>query len=742
MESDKERIERLEEAYRNLWLEHEDLKDRIKQNYQEFKLLREGYGVPAKAPKSVAPEATKQNPVSSSEPIITAPQVQKPVSLVPKKNTEWEKFIGEQLLSKIGLLVLLVGLIIGTKYAIDHNWLSVGLRIGGTYVIALVLGFFAYRFRDKYKGFSAVLASGAVSISYFITYAAFSWYHVIPFGVSFGGLLICAALAVYLAMYYNLIIIAHFGLIAAYVLPPLISTSNKHLSYYLAYMLVINAGMLVISLLKNWKSIRVPVLIWSNLIFLFWFSKDYHEKTDWIVATVYALLYFFMFHISAILPSIRRKENLPVTSFGEILPISMVSFGILRYIFYAAETSLVINMLFTVLLISYFAFLVVQGVRRNDTVLRDVNVLTILGVLVISVILDAGPGARLVFGMVIFGSLFVAHVRYKLKQFEIPVLTGFIACFVYFLALHFESKVVVDKSELFNVGLLISAMFVALCAYNYRQKEQVFETQNYLPYFTFFTLFFTFSPEIFRMFHHECVELQTKADIKASIYGVSALYNTSFYAALSLSAALLAGLTAVFLGIKKYVIKSVFSQGLTTAFVVSSFITLLCFSVLSWFGMYYFLKQDTFFTSYVLGRYLTFIGLLAVFYYLFQEEKKFKNLVVWFNLLVLWILSLELAQWSILGGFGAGYKIVLTLLWVTFSVGMIYRGLVKNSSLLRITAMIILGVSMVKLFFFDLTRLSTITKVVVFMLIGGLLLVGAYFYQRLAKSEIEEPNES
>jgi uncharacterized membrane protein len=102
-----------------------------------------------------------------------------------------------------------------------------------------------------------------------------------------------------------------------------------------------------------------------------------------------------------------------------------------------------------------------------------------------------------------------------------------------------------------------------------------------------------------------------------------------------------------------------------------------------------------------------------------------------------------LSQWSIISGFGAGYKIVLTLLWVSFSVGMIYRGLVKNSALLRITAMVILGVSMLKLFFFDLTRLSTITKVVVFMLVGALLLVGAYFYQRLAKSEqLEEEGKT
>ncbi len=258
MQSDKERIEQLEESYRKLWAEHEDLKARIKENYAEFKSLRDGYGVKPTADRTVSKVIS---PTTETPPAAAKPAEVRQTATVPKKSTDWEKFIGEQLLSKVGLLVLLIGLIIGTKYAIDHNWLSIGVRIVGTYAIAGVLGFFAFRFREKYRSFSAVLASGAVSVSYFITYAAFSWYHVIPFSLSFAGLLVCVIAAVYLAWYYNLVIIAHFGLIAAYVLPPLISASNQHLSYYLAYMLVINLGMLAISLMKNWSSIRVPVLI-------------------------------------------------------------------------------------------------------------------------------------------------------------------------------------------------------------------------------------------------------------------------------------------------------------------------------------------------------------------------------------------------------------------------------------------------------------------------------------------------
>ncbi len=188
-------------------------------------------------------------------------------------------------------------------------------------------------------------------------------------------MLVCVIAAVYLAWYYNLVVIAHFGLIAAYVLPPLISTSNQHMSNYLAYMLVINLGMLAISLLKNWKSIRIPIIVWSNLVFIVWFFTSYHEQTDWLVAAVYCLLYFLSFHLGSILPSIFRKENLPVASFGEIIPVSLASYSILRYILWAADSSLTSLLLFAVIVCIYFAYWAYEGIKRQDVVLKEIHFL-------------------------------------------------------------------------------------------------------------------------------------------------------------------------------------------------------------------------------------------------------------------------------------------------------------------------------------------------------------------------------
>ena len=42
------------------------------------------------------------------------------------------------------------------------------------------------------------------------------------------------------------------------------------------------------------------------------------------------------------------------------------------------------------------------------------------------------------------------------------------------------------------------------------------------------------------------------------------------------------------------------------------------------------------------------------------------------------------------------------------------------------------GVSLAKLFIYDLSRLSSITRALSFLAVGGVLLLGGFFYQRLA----------
>ena len=89
-----------------------------------------------------------------------------------KINRNIEKIIGENLISKIGIAILVLGVAIGTKYAIEHELISPLTRIILGYLVGLGLLGFAMKLKKKYDNFSAVLLSGAMAILYFITFAA------------------------------------------------------------------------------------------------------------------------------------------------------------------------------------------------------------------------------------------------------------------------------------------------------------------------------------------------------------------------------------------------------------------------------------------------------------------------------------------------------------------------------------------------------------------------------------------
>ena len=146
-------------------------------------------------------------------------EMPKPISENADLNKKWEKFIGENLISKIGIIILILGVAIGAKFAIDHDLISPLTRIILGYVLGFGLLGFAFKLKEKYQQFSAVLLSGSMAINYFLTYAAYSLYDLFPQEVAFLLMLIFTIFTVLAALTYNMQVIAHIGLVGAYAVP-------------------------------------------------------------------------------------------------------------------------------------------------------------------------------------------------------------------------------------------------------------------------------------------------------------------------------------------------------------------------------------------------------------------------------------------------------------------------------------------------------------------------------------------
>ena len=97
---------------------------------------------------------------------------------------------------------------------------------------------------------------------------------------------------------------------------------------------------------------------------------------------------------------------------------------------------------------------------------------------------------------------------------------------------------------------------------------------------------------------------------------------------------------------------------------------------------------------------------------------------------LLWLVSSELIHWMDLAGSASSYKLGLSILWGVYSLMLISLGIWQKKKHLRLGAIALFGLTVVKLFFYDISHLDTIAKTIVFVSLGVLLLLISFLYNK------------
>jgi len=79
--------------------------------------------------------------------------------------------------------------------------------------------------------------------------------------------------------------------------------------------------------------------------------------------------------------------------------------------------------------------------------------------------------------------------------------------------------------------------------------------------------------------------------------------------------------------------------------------------------------------------------------------------------------------------------------WGLVGLGLLTLGLARRTRALRLAGFALFGVSLAKLFLYDLAYLSSLARAVSFLAVGALLMLGGFFYQRLS-GQLEERDRS
>jgi len=265
--------------------------------------------------------------------------------LPPQKDNSWEfpshksepssgleNFIGLKLLHLTGIVVLVVGISIGVKYAVDKELISPAARIILAYTAGIILYFLSVRLKKKFILFSAILFSGAMASLYFTTYAAFVYYHLFSFSIAFTIMVGITVFTIYTAIRYDRQEIAILGMIGAYGIPFLISVNSDRADLFFAYIIFINSGIVFLSYKKIWKGmVRLAMLI-SWALFLGWaFSK--YEVTMRVEAIVIMCIFYLLFAMASVGIVINKKQSLSFIDLQHFLLNNILCFTAALLIF-------------------------------------------------------------------------------------------------------------------------------------------------------------------------------------------------------------------------------------------------------------------------------------------------------------------------------------------------------------------------------------------------------------------------
>jgi uncharacterized membrane protein len=277
------------------------------------------------------PEPVKEVVEEIKTEKITEPVVQKIIQTPPKAKKAalgFEETIGARWFSIIGIIVLVLGVAIGVKYAIDKDLINETTRLVLGYLVGGIILSLAMIYKKKYDVFSAILLSGAMAIMYFTTYVGYSHYHFYSAPVAFFIMAIFTGFTVFAAHVYNYEVIALIGLVGGYALPPLLSTGSGEIQYMFGFMLILNLGVLALSFKKYWKFVNHVAYALTWLIFAVWMADSYDPEIYFGRTMFFATAFYLIFYMSFIAYKIFRNKPFSAWDVILVLSNSLIYFGI------------------------------------------------------------------------------------------------------------------------------------------------------------------------------------------------------------------------------------------------------------------------------------------------------------------------------------------------------------------------------------------------------------------------------
>lgn len=690
--------------------------------------------------EEVAPIKVPQTeiPVSEPKPIqvaVTAVPVSAPVPKSvpkPKRQINYEKLIGENLFGKIGILILVAGMGLFVKYAIDNAWINETMRTILGFLVGSSLLFTAEKLHKKYRTFSSLLAGGAFAMFYVTTAIAYHYYGLFSQTAAFIILIAVTILMSVLALIYDRRELAAIAITGGFIAPFLVSSGEGNYIILFTYILILNSGMFGLSIYKKWGELSLISFALTWLCLLLYSSSSSSTGASPINLFLFATSFFLIFLLPIVTILKDSDSWLNKILLGTVALNNFIYMGFGLYYLNQMNTGIRLNGLLT-LAIALVNLGIAYWLKKQ---LKDYKLLlfTFLAIVVtfvsITVPLQLDGTYITIFWAAEMVLLLYLSIQSKFRLYEY---FSFGLAALTLLSWRMDMPGWTEYSKaipLFFNGYFFTNLFTGACFVAYalllrKYKMQAgTEEKKYAP-LNVIALGIACGILWYAPYHEFSTHIES-----SSLASIATLLFTGCYLfmlSIVLGKRFTFGCYTLGYLIGVYVNAGIFML----AFLLNAgeWLTSPC-SFLAW-AYWIVLLVHLFLTSknyYMIHNFRTsqasgYTIILSI-------------TVSVFALLATWLMVNQL---PLENGFNAGFSICLA---ITGFVQMIL-GMKLHFRLLRIISLITFGVILAKLILLDLWQLPTIGKIIIFIILGVVLLLLSFMYQKLKNVLFKEdqPNE-
>ena len=210
-------------------------------------------------------------------------------------------FFGGNLVVRVGVLVLLVGVVLLLRLLSDYIEISITAKLISIGIMGLGLAALGLKLAKNRFTYGITLQGAGLAIAYLTTFFAYSVYQVLPSLPSFIGLGLLSAITVALAVRQNALPLALLALSGGFVAPILTSQDTSSLTVLFSYYLLLNVTIAVIAHYRPWKILNLlGVTVTFGLAYYWGISENVStviEAQRWslvLLVTLHLLLYLFV----------------------------------------------------------------------------------------------------------------------------------------------------------------------------------------------------------------------------------------------------------------------------------------------------------------------------------------------------------------------------------------------------------------------------------------------------------------